>query len=188
MTKLYLDMDGVLTNFVLATAEIFGFQESQLSDWNIYEHIGVTEEHFWAEIDSHSPRFWAEMPEYPWALSLYSALNEVPDSELYICTAPSRDPNCIKGKLMWIQKRLGDRFNNYVITPHKGLLADEESILIDDRIKNCVDFHKAGGTAIVFPQKWNVDEEHIPRHRKDYILENVLHVIEKRNEPTKPQE
>ncbi len=63
--------------------------------------------------------------------------------------------------------------NDYVIGPHKHLLAKSGGILIDDSDTNCQKFRLSGGTPILFPQPWNE-----MRHLIDKRLKHTLQMVD----------
>ena len=66
MTRIYLDVDGVLANFVGATAELFGFDPSVVDCWDYYPRINMTERSFWDGVKDAGSDFWKTIrPGYP---------------------------------------------------------------------------------------------------------------------------
>lgn len=198
---IFLDMDGVLSDFVGACGELFDFDPKTLNQWSIERHVGIEPKEFWGKIDRHSPRFWAEMEEYPWARTLYTYLRGNEQfGTVYICTTPSQSPDSLRGKMYWLQKRMGKNFRDYVLTPHKHLLAHPGAILIDDSPGNINKFREAGGQGIVFPQPWNwrsvadpVKESdnptsEVPRDRISYTLHHLRKIIRDNEESGEPLE
>jgi hypothetical protein len=62
--------------------------------------------------------------------------------------------------LKWLQERFGQDFKNYILIPHKHVLARKGVVLIDDTPKKVTEFRAAGRNgdvpkAIIFPRKWN---------------------------------
>lgn len=155
---IYLDMDGVLADFVSPTLALFNRLDLIDSGWPKGEYslekvLGITTEQLWWAIDMVGVDFWAQLPIYPWALRLYRALELYGD--VYLLSAPSSSPHSHAGKRLWMQQHFGESFNKYVLTRHKHLLSGENRFLIDDHDLNCSKFASAGGAAVVFPQPWN---------------------------------
>lgn len=167
-----LDMDGVIADFVGAIFKAHG-QLPNYGTWPPGEYdcskvLGISKSDLWRTADK-DPDFWRNMPVLENGFKLYEALKTT--REIFIATSPSLDPNCAAGKVEWLQKYFGRNFRNYIITPHKYLMA-EAGILIDDDDERCEKFRRAGGTAIVYPQPWNSKHEYT-----DCQLEYTLDVL-----------
>ena len=146
-------MDGVVVDLVPALFKICGWDpNTKANGYHLEKIMGLTTKEFWAKIETGGADFWRNAEELPWFRELYRELSGL--GKVIFCTSPTLDSNCIKGKLQWLQDRLGHDFRNYVITPHKELLAGK-GILIDDNEKFINKFNDAGGQAILFPAACN---------------------------------
>jgi 5'(3')-deoxyribonucleotidase len=156
---IYLDMDGVLFDFVAAFGKVLNIPDipERLAPGvrNIAPQIGMTEDEMWEKIGRHGYGFWQEMREYPWFHELVD-LVEKNSSEWYILSSPARSSDSLKGKLESLKLMFGERFRRYVFTPNKRLLAGRNRILIDDHERHCEEFEDNGGKAILFPRQWNI--------------------------------
>lgn len=109
---------------------------------------------FWSMI----PRsFWATCPpseEMSWLLEQCVAL--VGEDNVCFLTGPTKDPDCLAGKLEWIW-RFAPKFmhRQYLIGPRKQFCAQHEALLIDDSDANVDTFRAWGGQAILVPRPWN---------------------------------
>ena len=157
---IYLDMDGVLTDFVGGVFNLFGKQyveeDYPLGKWKFFEDWGITESEFWQRVHQCGPHFWETLDPFPGAKDLVSFgfyRGLIPRGQMSILTSPSRSPHCYSGKVQWL---INHGINLPVtITTNKEQLAQPGRLLIDDKIENCERFRAAGGDAIVFPQPWN---------------------------------
>ena len=157
----FLDMDGVLADFVGATIRLFERDvEAVLDRWpvGVYEAekvLGISSKTMWDAILAKGSGFWSDLEEYPWTRRLYALCRRRCDEVVFL-SSPSRDPCCLDGKLQWLQRFTGDAaMRNFAFTPQKHLLASPRRLLIDDASFNCAAFGRAGGEAIKFPQPWN---------------------------------
>lgn len=159
----YLDMDGVIADFVAAAAPLFGSDPdevknkvSQSGAWGIKQHLTppVSQEDFWKVVNDLGEPFWTEMPAFRWHLDLFDACRRVSGGRTIICTAPSRSPASVSGKLRWMQKHHGVEFRDFIFIPRKELLAGPGAVLIDDRKRNVDRFIQAGGAALHFDSTW----------------------------------
>lgn len=153
---IFLDMDGVCSNFDLAASSAHGLSPDPATrnKWEWYEDSGLTVEEFWEPINAGGAEFWRNLEEYPWFRRLYRKCKEITDN-VYFCTVPSFRPDSLTGKVQWLQDRFGSRFTNYILCWNKGLLGREGSLLIDDKPGNIQKFWAAGGAGILWPQPWN---------------------------------
>jgi 5'(3')-deoxyribonucleotidase len=168
--KIYVDMDGVLTDMVPAALEWYGVDDYTDDMWP--EEAGydivkayhiltrknyIKENYFWRGLTQD---FWATIPKTPFCDELIDFLLSN-YSKVYVCTSCTFDPESAAGKLEWIQKFLPECLHrNYIITPHKYLLAKSDSVLIDDCDSHTEDFEKYGGhNSILVPRPWNKNKE-----------------------------
>lgn len=184
---IYVDMDGVLTDFVGKVADVFGISKEQLEFdlWNyktysIPEVLDMTPNEFWSKIKEQGIWFWDTMARYDWADDLLRECN-IKDAQIYICSSPGYMPQAAYGKLLWMQRNLHPGFRNFVLTGQKHLLAREDriTILIDDSRDNVSKFERYGGKAILFPQPWNTFEELPSREeRLPFVKQQLIKLLE----------
>lgn len=170
--RIYLDVDGVVADFVGATAKLFDFDPAVVDRWDYYPAIGHTEQTFWDRIKSAGVDFWRSIEPYEWANELLAKLNEVGPVTLLTAPPPRTDirGQMIAGRVDWIHARFGDRFENYFVGRPKERLAAPDAVLVDDSDANFVDFCRAGGHGILFPQPWNANR-HATNDRIKHVLE-----------------
>ncbi len=171
-------MDGVCTDFVKSCINAHNLNlESTLLNWKknypgefrAYKVLGITNSLFWKKIDEQGEDFWVNLDEYPWFWDLYSTLKSI--GEVIFLTTPSSNPCSLSGKLKWLQKRFGSNFKDYILTPHKHLLAGKNSFLIDDYPVNIEKFTAHGGKGILFPQYWNTAND--VSDKINYVLTEI---------------
>ncbi len=155
--RVLLDMDGVLVDFFSAALRVHG-REDLISGWPVGESdlarvLGLSTAEFWRPIDAAGSEWWLELEWYPWADELIELCNEL--GGFVIATAPSRHSHSAAGKMQSLERRFGKAFRDYMMGPHKHLMAGSGMCLIDDREKLHTAFTAAGGAAVLFPQPWN---------------------------------
>jgi 5'(3')-deoxyribonucleotidase len=155
--NIFLDMDGVLADFHSAALEAHNAL-GLIDDWpagqyGIAEVLGISNEEFWKKIEA-IPNFWNNLEPLGDGLDLYTHLI-AEGHDVYITTTPSLLPACSAAKIEWLNKYLAPNFRHYILTEHKYLLAPN-GVLIDDYDRNCLEFARAGGDSIIYPQPWNV--------------------------------
>lgn len=167
-----LDMDGVIANFIeavlinlrrratsdpkfVANCKLEDLQYKLWDKWNKHLELGITDAQFWHE--TMTDNFWHLIPVYPWSSVLVHTINQSGCHILYT-TSPSLDSVCASAKIDWLRERgfMSLHANDYVIGPHKYLMAPYPNlVLVDDSDDNVKVFEECGGKAITFPAPWN---------------------------------
>lgn len=155
--RLFLDIDGVLADFIGAAFKAHGktFNAATYPKglWNTWEHIGCTEQEFW-EFDGYD--FWRNLEPYPYAKLLVKCLEDrVFQENICLLTSPSLNAMRINGKRDWIAEHFPAYTKQVLFGSAKHFCAHPTTVLIDDSDKNCEAFSKAGGHYITFPRVWN---------------------------------
>lgn len=161
---IFLDMDGVIVDFVGGVCDLFEVnRDDLLKDWpkgskGIHKALGIDLDLMWDQIDVCGQDFWENLRPYQHSFKFYKKLVVLGD--VIICTSPARDPSCVAGKRAWMNNwfnwLLGsENFRDFVITPHKYLLAAPGRFLIDDYAPKVKKFRQYGGHGLLFGQPWN---------------------------------
>lgn len=117
--KLYLDMDGTLVDFQSGVAKVNPNILAQYKD----------------DPDDIEGVFLL-MDPMPGAIEAVKRLSEYYDCYI-LSTAPWDNPSAWSEKVLWVKKYFGDiLYKKVILTHHKELLNDGESLLIDDRKKH----------------------------------------------------
>ena len=151
--KIFLDMDGVVTDFVSGAIEAAGLPltHDDVDRWNFFEPY-MTAEEFWKRIHE-TYEFWEGLEPYPWAHELVDLCKQY--GEVVFLSDSSHDDNAPSGKVKWLRRYgfLNDDASNYMLGRQKALLGYGEGLLIDDSPANCNAWYS---TFILFPQRWNL--------------------------------
>lgn len=173
-----LDMDGVISNFVGEVIATFrwGITHDDYTSWGHHKTMGISDSMFWATINGDR-EFWDRIRPYPWARRLISELRDF--GEVIYTTSPSLDSESCSAKVRWLRKHnlMSTQFNDFMIGPHKHLMAGPQTILIDDYDANVTKFQQAGGKAILFPQPWN-ERRAERRHGASLVVDEVWKLTE----------
>lgn len=163
--KIFLDMDGVITDFVTPAmakceAAISEAEYPTECKWDVLSAINqvrtnksmnpIGKKRFW---DSLNYDFWRRLKMYTGVLEFINKLESF--GEVFIATSPTLSSDCVAAKYDWIIGNLPDFRRKLFICTMKEQLASPEAILIDDRDKNCIEFDKAGGRGILLSRPWN---------------------------------
>lgn len=169
--KLFLDMDGVLVDFVRGTCRVHRAPNPWADGANAGDHdtvklFGMTPFEFWQPIQNHV--FWALLQPTP-ECDAVVRLCERAVGALNVCllSVPCQSGGSASGKMAWIKRRLPEIGSRFLIggnseapeVPPKHFCAHPDAILIDDSDANVDAFRAAGGKAILFPRPWNSRHE-----------------------------
>lgn len=161
MRVAFLDMDGVIADFVGAICKAHGrpspyTEASAMGVFEIERLWGMTAREFWQPCNDDAG-FWYGLELMPDAEAIVTHVSRSFGPEnVAILTSPSLDRDCVPGKRAWIKKYFPQFAGSMIFTGAKRFLAHEDAMLIDDRDKNVEDFIAAGGEAVLIPRPWNV--------------------------------
>ena len=181
--KIFLDMDGVLSDLTSKALELFRVEEgteSFLRRWR-KEHPGdyqlsariheampekkrpetLSDDDFWDQINQRGFDFWFRMPRYKWTLDLWRGCRAIAGDQVFVASAPTRGNDSPGGKAAWLREVFSIGPNRYMLGARKDLFAAPDRVLVDDNDENVEAFRKAGGHAILFPGPWNSNHERI---------------------------
>ena len=157
LKRILLDMDGVLVNFVDAALTVHNIKP--IENWtpgveDVCDLVPMSKNDFWGKIDKTSHEFWANIPKYPWTDDLIKIVKKS-NIPFTIATKPSRNMFSASGKIECLRRLFGKKFNDFMIGGQKYLMANPETLLVDDWTPNMKPFIDAGGQFYLFPQPWN---------------------------------
>jgi nicotinamide mononucleotide adenylyltransferase len=151
--KIYLDMDGVITDFDKRFTDLAGMGPRE------YES-SFGKEKFWDFIDSKEKGggvgFWVGMPWMPGGPELY---NRVAQHNHALLSSPSRSESSKLGKRLWKKKYTPNTDLILSLAANKKNYANGDSILIDDRESNIQQWREAGGIGILYKSADQVNKE-----------------------------
>lgn len=158
INTVFLDVDGVLANFRKGIHEAFNkpYNYPTLSDkWLFWDDWpDVTFEMVNAACTTN---FWANLE---WIHDghdiLRAVLNRFNTKQIYLLTTPMPNVQSPTGRWLWIKNNLPKFYKRTIITQvPKSLLAQPDTLLIDDKDENIEGFVQAGGLGILVPRPWN---------------------------------
>lgn len=164
----FVDMDGVLADFVGGVAKLFRADPYELrrtwpaGDYDICRVLGIRKQDFWERITLAGSRFWENLEIESGAEKIVSLTTGIVGKRrVFIVTQPSLDSSSVLGKKRWMERHIGWNYNNYIFCSRKELLARPGTLLIDDNDLNCYKFRQAGGQACIWAQPWNSKHQFI---------------------------
>lgn len=156
--KVFLDMDGVITDFRRGVCEAFGFSYDNPTrkwifwdDWpNVtFEMVdAICVQEFWRTLNfTHDGKTLL----YGWV----GLMNKFDD--ITLLTTPMPNPGTWTGKYLWVKENMPAKFmeNIIMLRGSKAQLAGPNTLLIDDKDENIQEFVAAGGQGILVPRPWN---------------------------------
>jgi len=130
-------------NIVNVANEILGYERFDVpSFWNMIPRV-----------------FWASVPvsdEFQFIID--ESIKLVGVDNVCLLTGPTKDPDCLAGKLEWINRVMPKwAHRQYLIGPRKRFCADPHTLLIDDSDDNKKAFESAPrfGRCLLVPRPWN---------------------------------
>lgn len=172
MSKIiFLDLDGVLANFVDASFKVHGKEKTKPVDtWDYYQEWGMTAAEFFRPM---SFNYWESLDKLPLADWLVDVVYGYTTCRVGVLTSPCTTPGCVEGKRAWIEKHYPRLASRIVFTGNKGLLSHPDALLIDDSDKNCSDFRLGRGWTYLWPQPWNRNSD-LAAHGNELLKERFL--------------
>lgn len=163
-----LDMDGVLVDFNKGACIVHNRLDlyDNIDHWYYYRDWNLNDDQFWEPIN-RTRSFWLDLEEYDWTNDLIEFIQNC-GVDFTISSRPADHHTSYSQKFQWCQNKFGENFNNVMFGYRKHLMANPNTILIDDSDSNYNKFIKAGGNCILFPQKWN-NNKHLVDDRLNYV-------------------
>ncbi len=162
----FLDIDGVLSDFCGPALKIMGVTEEQLkkalppgpSSFYITSPF-MSDDEFWALIDG-VPDFWENLPKTKEADKIVEICMKYFGKEVYLLTKPPHNPLSYAGKAVWVRKYYPQLYRSLFVGPRKHAFAHPGAVLVDDNEENCDLFckppnGKPGGSAVLVPRRGN---------------------------------
>lgn len=165
ITHVYVDLDGVLADFFGGVCDLLGaWPDPPKTFSGLASQFDLTEDELWKHIDRAGSRFWAALEAYAWNEELLGICQSIAPGSVYIATSPSWHGSSAAGKIEWMTRQFapsGEPFRDFMIGPHKFLLAHPRAILIDDSSEKLAKWTAAGGIGILWPQPWNTQGDFV---------------------------
>jgi len=155
----YLDMDGVLTDFhkgvhlVFEKPYVYSDVLQRYDFWEDWEPITTR-----GQVNSVCDiNFWQNLEWMHDGQDIFSTIIDFCGiNNIFLLTTPMPNTWSPTGKWLWVEKHIPTLKKQTIITQApKSLLANTNALLIDDKDENVVEFRRAGGQAILVPRPWN---------------------------------
>lgn len=156
-----------------------------------YERLKLREPEFQHFETFSVQTFWETVPRVAWSRTpkspqfdylIREAENLVGRENVCILTTPTKDPECLAGKLEWIHDYLPSWLHRqFLIGPRKHFCARPDALLIDDSDEQVNKFREHGGQALLVPRPWNTNHVY---DTDEYLRANFKYlrsIVGKRN-------
>lgn len=163
--KCFIDIDGVLADFVMAACETHrrpnpytdpATAEAARGNFYFYRLWGMTDDEFWGPIIFLGAAFWSSLQPYPTGRQVvFAAELAFGPGNVYLLTTPSQDPDCDAGKRRWVATHFPDYRYRTWIGGDKHIFARKDFLLVDDFDDNVDRWQANGGVSIRYPRAWN---------------------------------
>lgn len=180
MKTILLDMDGVLVDFhkgVFEMLEIPVPDEIPDLGFDIYSVVhelkpglNLTVSQFW-EMCGHD--FYVNLDWTAEGRAILEQAERLAGPNVFLMTSDVFTIGCSSGKVQWIQENMPDYKRKYLIGAPKFLAARSDTILVDDKDKNCEWFRDRHSNWVLVPRPWNK-----LRHASHRSLEITLKQME----------
>ena len=164
----FLDMDGVITNFNKAVCTEFGLPYPP-QDYYFFPEIRKEVNEFC------NMSFWRNLEWMDDGRDILRAIMDTFELEkVYFLTGIMPNVESGTGKLSWISDNLSIYSNRVILHTlgiSKSSLAKPNTILIDDYDKNIAEFTAAGGYGILINRPWNAGHERADHTVSDLELD-----------------
>lgn len=154
--RIFIDMDGVVANLSQAASVAYGIDYNPAGETTYgwiteaynakHPDAPITHQDF-HRLTGQVPRFWANIPFFPWARDMVQWFDTVCPAEWFFLTKCVDSPDCPAGKFeslvrefnMSVAKRAIMTWGDKSVCCHPG------DILIDDLDRNRIAWQGAGG-------------------------------------------
>lgn len=160
--KIYLDMDGVLADFVGGSLKLHGKTlPPKEVQWNFMTQVGFSgggDMTFWEPLSN--PDFWANLDVLPDGAKLFEYLWKAVGTENIGILSSGLCPGSCDGKRTWLKKHFPQLERSALFGTVKHMAAAPCKILVDDHEANIDGFRAAKGKGVLIPRPWNSLAEH----------------------------
>lgn len=158
LESIFLDMDGVLADFVGAVCKAHNRPDPYLDKANLgifwFDKIwGMSQKDFFEPCNFD---FWRKLePTREYFRIVQWAVSKVGTDNVAILTSPSQNHGCVEGKREWIKEHIPVLAGNIIFTSAKKFMSGAGRHLVDDADHNVEAWVKSGGSATLLPRPWN---------------------------------
>lgn len=154
--KCFLDMDGVIADFVGAACKLHNLANPYPQHngiWDFVEAMNLHPKTFWGPMGRE---FWANIePTVEKDMIISMLEHKFGAQNICLLTSPCATDGCIDGKMDWIRKHMPDYKRRVLFGAAKEFVAHHNAVLVDDAEHNVGPFNELGGKGILLARPWN---------------------------------
>jgi 5'(3')-deoxyribonucleotidase len=160
--KIYIDLDGVIYDWMSSALDVFKIDAKAADNRRILKtyHEGLemikSKKEVFNKIESLGASYWENLKLFPWANTLYESLTGL--GEVTVLTSPGSWTYAGRGKMLALKRDF--EIKNFILAKKKEVCAAPDCILIDDKKKNVTRFREAGGWAYLWPNSFCIEDGH----------------------------
>ena len=154
MLQCYIDMDGLIADFIGGACRVHGLPlDRETAKWDFYKEAGMPDEDFWKPLMNRD--FWADLEPLADGLEMLDHLRRrIPPDNLCILSSGAVEGS-VDGKRDWLKKHCPDLVKGATFSTEKWRHAGLGKILVDDHDGNIEPFVAKGGIGVLAPRSWN---------------------------------
>lgn len=180
LNKIFIDMDGVLADFVGGAALFHKKDRWSVVTSDITECWNMPKEDFWKPLGYD---FWVNLPKTEEADYIIGLCEEeLPSENIAILTSPCKTNGCSDGKREWINKHFPKYKKRILMGSAKHFCASPDALLIDDSDDKIAKFVNAGGEGFLYPRPWNCNKHSSGDKHSLYWLQKQIRNLKSKNE------
>jgi len=178
--KILIDTDGVLRDFVDGCEEKYECKFDFTNSSSIQNILGKSNEEFISDLDTIS--FWKSLKPTKEAQSIIKMVYKYfKEEDIYIVSSSYQTPRILAGCAAWYKRYLPSFYKHkkIIFIANKSLLANLNTILLDDHTDACKAFSNRSGWTILMPRPWNsAYQTKFPMDRVENELTMILNRVE----------
>ncbi|MDE2095783.1 MAG: hypothetical protein KGL39_00885 [Patescibacteria group bacterium] len=176
--RIFLDLDGVLVDFVGGACQFHGVNNpyelaSNHGKYDLCALLNMEPSRFWGNLGFD---FWKNLDWMPDGKGIFQIIEKhFGKDNIVLCTSPCETLGCVDGKREWIKEHLPDYYKSTIFTQVKKNLALPGTLLIDDSDNNVRDFEYQScdeSYGLLVPRLWN-SQFACAKDSTNHVLERI---------------
>jgi len=181
--RLFLDMDGVLVNWLEGVHRLNHWPYTEGTwpykmgpeGWYFYRELGVSGKNLF---DGQGRAFWRSLEWLPEGKSVFKMCEGLFGNRMCLLTNPHDGEGVVDGRKDWIKREIPHMSKRVLIGACKEMCATPDTILIDDFEENIITWRNAGGIGVLMPSPWNSLHQQTKHYTPtEWVGENLIKIL-----------